>query len=69
MMLLRAEQMKMAKENIADANAELKGVLDLLKTLKLEGRAEGTAINKEEMEKLFDVELAALLQEIMKDNK
>jgi len=69
MMLLRAEQMKMAKENVADANAELKGVLDLLKTMKLQERAEGTAINKEEMEKLFDVELAALPQEIMKDNK
>ena len=69
MMLLRAEQMKIAQENVADANAELKGVLDLLKTMKLQERTEGTAVTKEEMERLFDVELGALIQEIMKDNK
>ena len=69
MMLLREEQMKMAKENVVDANAELKGVLDLLKTMKLQGRAEGTAVTKEEMERLFDVELGALIQEIMKNSK
>ena len=71
MMLMKEEQMKMAKENVADAdtNAELKGVLDLLKTIKLQGRTEGTVVTKEEMERLFDVELGALIQEIMKDNK
>ena len=74
---LREEQMKIAQENVENAKAPLKGVLDWLKTSdlkaikekttkKLQGRGEGIVVTKEEVKRLLDEELAALFQERMK---
>ena len=78
--LLREEQMKMAREVVEEAKAPLKGVWDWLKTSdlkaiaekttkKLQARAEGLVVTREEIKKLMDEELAALFQEKAKNNK
>ena len=75
---LREEHMKIAQENIEEANAELKGVLGWLKAndfkvigekiaKKIQGRSEGTLVTQEEVRSFFDTELAALFQDRTKD--
>jgi len=63
--------MKMPHENVEESKAPLKGVMGLLKssdfkavaektTKKLQGRAEGRVVTREEIKRLMGEELAAL---------
>ena len=76
--LLRKEQMKIAKKNVEEAIAPMKGMFDCLKTSdykkiadetsrKLKGKLDSTT--KEEIERLFNVELSALFKERMEERK
>ncbi|XP_068760083.1 uncharacterized protein [Montipora capricornis] len=75
--LLREEQMKIAQEGVEEVKAQLKGVLDWLKTSDLKAieekaskvvqkMAESTVVTEEDVKKVMDVELALLFQEKMK---
>ena len=75
--LLREEQMKIAQEGVEAVKAQLKGVLDWLKTSDLKAieekaskvvqkMAESTLVTEEDVKKVVDVELALLFQEKMK---
>ena len=77
--LLREEQVKRAHESIEEPKASLKGVLDWLTTSdvkaisdktskKLQARAEGTVVPREEIKRFMDEELAALFQEKREGN-
>jgi len=82
MKLMREEQTQIAKENVEEGKAGLKGILDWLKTGDLKSIAEKTSkvfqaklestetvITKEDMERVLNTEFAALFKERMKDNK
>ena len=76
--LLRGEQMKIAQKNVEEAMAPMKGTFDCLKTSdykqiadettrKLKGKLDITT--KEEIKRLFNVELSALFKERMEERK
>ena len=82
MKLLREEQMQIAKENVEEGKALFKGILDWLKRGDLkdiveklskdfQGKLESTetVVTKEEMERLFNMEIGAIFEERMADKK
>ena len=78
---LKEEQMKIAVENVENSLSLLKGTFDWLKASDMkkigekvskklrETRPEGTTITKEEIERSVKLEIAALYEERMKENK
>ena len=78
---VKEEQMKIAVENVENSLSLLKGTFDWLKASDMkkigekvskklrETRPEGTTITKEEIERLVNMEIAALYEERMKENK
>lgn len=80
MVQLREEQMRIAVEAVENAQAPLEGMFDWLKTSdlkeitektskKLREKLDGATVTKEEIERLVNVELAALFEERMKVKK
>ena len=78
--LLKEEQMKIAQEDVEEAKAPFRVVLDWLKKSDLkaieektskvvQNMAESALVTEEEIKRLLDMELAALFKEKMKDNK
>jgi len=82
MKLMREEQMQTAIENVEEGKAELKGIFHWLKKGDLKSIVEKTSkvfqvkldstegiITKEDMERVLNMEFAALFKERMKDSK
>ena len=82
MKLLREEQTQIAKENFDEGKAKLKGTSDWLKTgdfksitekaskvFQVKSESTKTIITKEDIERVLNIEFAALFKERMKDNK
>ena len=82
MKLMREEQTQIAKENFEEGKAKLKGTSDWLKTgdsksitekvskvFHAKSESTKTIITKEDIERVLNIEFAALLKERMKDKK